>query len=245
MGNYLFSGGNTQNNDFSNFDISSLNLSDDNYLMSGGNNTRYNQYDIFKIIGDLEKENGMSGGGKNNGFSDTITNYENMINEIKNSILSKKNKLRGGGCNKCGLANSLECSCNSNISGGKAFNIGDAASLRKHINTTLDNHNYSNTSTIVEIPQKINGGKINGGKKNKKDKKSKKGNSDSLSITLSITSSSSSHSSNSVSSSSSSSSSYNEEKSIGGSDNKLSIFPFNSTTNSVSEKNFRLLRRRL
>ena len=237
MGNYLFSGGNTQNNDFSNFDISSLNLSENGDLMGGGNDSRYNQYNIFKIIADMEQENGM-GGGKNNGFSDTITNYDSMINEIKNSILSKKNKLRGGGCNKCGLNNSLECSCNSNISGGEALGIGDADALRKHINTTLDNHNYSQTSSVnVKISPKMAGGK--------KSKKSKKNNSSSVSITSS-SSSSSYHSSNSVSSSSSSSSDNKKIiSSAGGSDNKLSIFPFNSTTNSVSEKNFRLLRRRL
>ena len=244
MGN-LFSGGNTKNHDFSNFDISSLNLSDDDLMGGGGGNTRYNQYDIFKIIADMEKENGMSGGGKKNGFSDTITNYDEMINQIRNSVLSKKKQLRGGGCEKCKLGNSLECGCNKvtstiPFSGGEANGIGYTDELRKQLNTTLDAKNFSQTSS-VDVKQKMNGGK-----KSKKSKKTKKYNSSSLSITSS-SSSTSSHSSNSVSSSSSSSSKEDSQNksSEGGSDNKLSIFPFNSTTNSVSEKNFRLLRRRL
>jgi hypothetical protein len=218
MGSW-FSTDNTNNNKHDNYDLSTLNLSPDekgllNSLIDGqkgGKNikndeNRYLKYDIFKILAEMEASDGELNGGGADGFSDTMTNNEELIQKI-NEAVNKKRKMNGGCSCEAGKNN---CKCDMN--GGVPIN--EIKAVRELVKN--------------EVQQ-------TGGKKNKKH---------SSSSSSSSTSSVSSDSSSSVTSSSSSKTPLSA--SIGGSDDAgISIFPFNSTTNSVSEKNFRLLRRHL
>jgi hypothetical protein len=230
MGNW-FSSSNDQQEPTGGFaDVSTLNLTDsekiifNNIINQKGGSTKYDEnihlkYDIFKILADMENsENpGMSGGGNN---SDTVTNHEDLILKIKSSF-NKAQKMKGG-------SNDNYCGCNVENPKTKPSTVGGA-----------DLNDVKIVRDLVK--NEINSTNQTGGKKNKKNKKlSSSTSSDSLS------SSSSSLSTTSTSSSESDSKTPLSTSVGGDGSDGINIFPFNSTTNtSLSEKNFRLLRRNL
>ena len=236
MGNW-FSSSNDQQEPTGGFsDISTLNLTDsekiifNNIMNQKGGSTKYDEnihlkYDIFKILADMENsENpGMSGGGNN---SDTVTNHEDLILKIKSSF-NKAQHMKGG-------SNDNYCGCNVEQTKTKPSTVGGAGLDEVEIVRDLVKNEINSTNQT--------GGKKN--KKNKKDKKFKKLSSSTSSDSLS--SSSSSLSTTSTSSSESDSKTPLSTSVGGDGSDGINIFPFNSTTNtSLSEKNFRLLRRNL
>lgn len=222
MGNWFSSDNNTNGN----VDVSTLNLTDTEKdlfknmfgAQLGGAKERdeENHYLKYDIFKILAEMEESDNGMRGGGRTDTVTDHQSLIDKIKASY-EKSKQMKGGASKNC--AELGGCGCNEGQKGG-----ADLSEVKK-------------VRELVE--NELRGGK----KKSKKHKK----NSTSSSISSPSSTSSTSLSTTSTSTSTSDSKTPMTRSVGGDSDNAgISVFPFNSTTNSsISSKNFRMLRRRI
>jgi hypothetical protein len=205
--------------------------------------SRFNNYDLFKVINELENKNKLNRNLKGGNLDDDDDNDNDNYNLSRNTRFNRN--LKGG---------NLEEDLSKSISDDDAME-----QVQNIILQELDKVSNKNMTGGGDCG--CNGSKNNleGGKRktiNKNQKKSKKtltgGDSSSEKIKLDSSDDESSLSSSVSSSLSSSLSSSSIKNSSNGdsdenNENGLSIFPMNSSdvNNSSSERNFRMLRRRV
>ena len=220
MGNWFSSDNNTNGN----VDVSSLNLTD-------------TEKDLFKNMFSAQL-----GGAKERDEENHYLKYD--IFKILAEMEESDNGMRGGGRSDTvtdhgALIDKIKASYekSKHMKGGATKNCSELGGC----GCGVDQKGGADLNEVKKVRELVEN-ELRGGKK-----KSKKNKKDSTSSISSPSSTSSSLSTTSTSTSTSDSKTPMSQSVGGDSDNAgISVFPFNSTTNSsISSKNFRLLRRRL
>lgn len=247
-------GGYSKRNEYSDNNINGkiANILNSVSELNGGN--RYLKYDIFNVIEQIEK--GKKGGSKmesseinfsessdvdfKSKISNIIKGGNNINNDLVKEVLKEELNQTGGDCScekkeqKGGYYSSSSSSSTSTTSSSSDFSDDSSSSssdeeFKKQYSNEYE-YKYE-TSDLKDKKKVKKGKKTNSIKKSKTNKKSKK--------------SKTNKKYGGDSTSNNSNSDYKNSESIG---KGISIFPFNSSSiiqSSVSEKNFRILRRHI
>ncbi len=234
--------------------LAELNLNDSEDLLDSLNITEFNHFnkEPLPIIGGQysdvnmeEEEEDYNDYSKNTRFIPSKNRFNKydlfkVINELENKKKLNRN-LKGG---------NLEEDLSKSISDDDAMEQVQNIILQELDKVSNKNMTGGGDCGCNGSKNNLEGGKKKAGKKNQKKAKKTLTGGDSSSEKIKLESSDSSGSSDSSDSSDSKSTSSNNNSSNGESDEKengLSIFPMNSSdvNNSSSERNFRMLRRRV